>query len=162
MAHHKESAYNEGDMGSILVSGRSPGGGHGNPLQYSCHENPMYIWKDNMTPEDELPRSEGVQYAIGGKGGQLRICLQCRRPQFDSWVKKISWRRDRLPTPVFWPGEFHGLYSPWGHKELDTTEWLSLSLFRKNEADWSKHKWHSVVDVSGGESKVRCCKNNIA
>ena len=34
-----------------------------------------------------------------------------------------------LPTPVFWPGEFHGLYSPWGRKELDTTERLSLSLF---------------------------------
>ena len=28
------------------------------------------------------------------------------------------------PTPVFWPGEFHGLYNPWGHKESDTTEWL--------------------------------------
>ena len=28
--------------------------------------------------------------------------------------------------PVFWPGEFHGLYSPWGHKESDTTERLSL------------------------------------
>ena len=27
-----------------------------------------------------------------------------------------------LPTPVFWPGKFHRLYSPWGHKELDTTE----------------------------------------
>ena len=27
--------------------------------------------------------------------------LQCRRPQFDSWVRKILWRRDRLPTPVF-------------------------------------------------------------
>ena len=26
-----------------------------------------------------------------------------------------------LPTPVFWPREFHGLYSPWGHKELDMT-----------------------------------------
>ena len=26
------------------------------------------------------------------------------------------------PLPVFWPGEFHGLYSPWGHKELDTTK----------------------------------------
>ena len=25
-------------------------------------------------------------------------------------------------TPVFWPGEFPGLYSPWGHKESDTTE----------------------------------------
>ena len=32
---------------------------------------------------------------------QLRICLQCRRPWFDSWVRKILWRRDRLPTPVF-------------------------------------------------------------
>ena len=29
---------------------------------------------------------------------------------------------ERLTTPVFWPGEFHGLYSPWDHKELDTTE----------------------------------------
>ena len=27
-----------------------------------------------------------------------------------------------LPTPVFWPGEFHGLYSPWGCKQLDTKE----------------------------------------
>ena len=44
------------------------------------------------------------------------------------WTGKIPWRRERLPTPVFWPGEFHGLYSPWGHKELDTTEWLSLPL----------------------------------
>ena len=31
-----------------------------------------------------------------------------------------------LATPVFWPGEFHGLHSPWGHKESDTTERLSL------------------------------------
>ena len=31
-------------------------------------------------------------------------------------------RRKRLPAPVFWPGEFHGLYSPQGCKELDTTE----------------------------------------
>ena len=41
---------------------------------------------------------------------------------------KIPWRRERLSTPVFWPGEFHGLYSPWGCKESDTTEGLSLSL----------------------------------
>ena len=31
----------------------------------------------------------------------------------DPWVWKIPWRRERLPTPIFWPGEFHGLYSPW-------------------------------------------------
>ena len=36
----KESACSKGDLGSIPGSGRSPGGGHGNPLQYSCLENP--------------------------------------------------------------------------------------------------------------------------
>ena len=38
-----------------------------------------------------------------------RILLQCGRPGFDPWVGKIPWRRERLPTAVFWPGEFHGL-----------------------------------------------------
>ena len=37
----KESACNAGDLGSIPGLGRSPGGGHGNPLHYSCLENPM-------------------------------------------------------------------------------------------------------------------------
>ena len=37
----KASAYNVGDLGSIPGSGRSPGEGNGNPLHYSCLENPM-------------------------------------------------------------------------------------------------------------------------
>ena len=41
-----------------------------------------------------------------------RICLQCGRPEFDPWVRKIPWRRKWLPIPIFWPGEFCGLYSP--------------------------------------------------
>ena len=36
----KESTCNAGNLGSIPGLGRSPGGGHGNPLQYSCLENP--------------------------------------------------------------------------------------------------------------------------
>ena len=40
-----------------------------------------------------------------------RIHLQCGRPGFDPWVGKIPWRRESLPTPVFWPGEFYGLLS---------------------------------------------------
>ena len=40
---------------------------------------------------------------------------------------KIPWRRERLPTPVFWPGEFQWLYSPWACKESDMAEQLSLS-----------------------------------
>ena len=37
----KASVYNAGDLGSIPGSGRFPGEGNGNPLQYSCLENPM-------------------------------------------------------------------------------------------------------------------------
>ena len=50
------------------------------------------------------------------------------RPGFNPWVGKIPWRRERLRTPVFWPAEFHGLYIPWGCKESNRTEQLSLSL----------------------------------
>ena len=50
-----------------------------------------------------------------------------RETEFDPWGGRIRSRRERLPTSVFWPGEFHGLYSPWGRKESDTTERLSLS-----------------------------------
>ena len=49
------------------------------------------------------------------------------RGEFDPWVRKIPWRRAWQATLVFLPGEFLGQrslvgYSPWGHKELDTTE----------------------------------------
>ena len=60
----KESVCNVGDLGSRPGLGRSPGGGYGNPLQYSCLKNP-----------------HGQSSLVG--------------------------------------------YSPWGHKELDTTEQLS-------------------------------------
>ena len=70
-----------------------------------------------------------------------RIYLQCKRCRFDPWVRKSTWRRAWQPTPVFLPGEFHGHrslvgYSPWGLKELDTTEWRTLTTF------WGKN--HSL------------------
>ena len=53
----------------------------------------------------------------------------------DPWDGEIPRRRERLATPAFWLGEFHGLYSPWGHKESDTTGRLSLSLCAKHCKD---------------------------
>ena len=52
---------------------------------------------------------------------------------FSPWVRKIHWRREWQPTPVFLPGEFCGQrilvgYSSWGCKELDTTKQLTISL----------------------------------
>ena len=70
--------------------------------------------------------------------------MQRWRPGFDPWVGKILWRRELQPTPVFLLGEFHRErslvgYSPWGHKELDTTEWLTQKL----------GTWASVVEAHG-------------
>ena len=54
----------------------------------------------------------------------------------ETWVGKIPWGRERLPTPVFWPGEFHGLCRPWGCKESYMTERLPLSRHRLPSVHW--------------------------
>ena len=71
----------------------------------------------------------------------VKNLLQCGRPRLDPWVRKIPWRREWQPTPVFLPGESHGQrslagHSPWGCKELDLAEWLKLSL--KDALIWNK------------------------
>ena len=111
----KESTCKVGDPGSIPGSGRSTGEGIGYPLQYS--------WASLV--------AQPVKY----------LPAMRERPGFRPRVGKIPWRRERLSTPVFWPGEFDGLYSLWGRKELDRTERLSLSVtanrsLLKSTAEW--------------------------
>ena len=52
----------------------------------------------------------------------------------ETWVSSVDWEdpleKGRLPTPVFWSGKFHGLFSPWGCKDSDITEQLSLHFRR--------------------------------
>ena len=67
-----------------------------------------------------------------------------KRHGFNPWVGKIPWSKKWHPTPVFLPGKFHGQwsltgYSPWGCKDLDTTEWLSTSS--KWDVLGSKSRW---------------------
>ena len=83
----------------FLGSGRSAGEGIGDPLQYS--------WASFVA--------------------QLVKNLPVMR---ETWVQSLGWEDtlEKIPIPVFWPGEFHGLCSPWGHKESDTTEPLSLMI----------------------------------
>ena len=89
-------------------------------VNFSCINKNM--WYTHTVEYYSALKKEGLPLWLSWQ----RIYQQCGRPGFDPWVGKIPWRRERLPTPVFWPGEFHGLYSPWGCKELDTTEWLLL------------------------------------
>ena len=51
----------------------------------------------------------------GGSAGKESTCNAGNLCSI-SWVGKIPRQRERPPTPVFWPGEFHGLYRPWGCK----------------------------------------------
>ena len=85
----KETACNAGDPGSIPGAGRSAGEGIGYPLQY--------FWASLMA--------------------QLGKNLPAVH---ETWVQSLNWEdpleKGKLPTPVFWPGEFHGLYRLWGHK----------------------------------------------
>ena len=65
-----------------------------------------------------------------GSDGKESAC-SAGKPGFTPWVRKMPW--EWLPAPVFLPGEFQEQrslvgYSPWGHKESETTEWLSLYL----------------------------------
>ena len=67
----------------------------------------------------------GMHSLFGGSDG--RVCLQCRRTRLDHWVRKVPWKRERQPIPVFLPGESHGQrslagYSPWDFLESDRTE----------------------------------------
>ena len=95
----KESAYNAGDPGSIPGSGRSPGEGVGYPLQYSWNSFVAQLVKT-------LPAT------------------------WDTWVRTLGWKdplekgKSTHSSILAW--RIPWLYSPWGGKESDTTERLSL------------------------------------
>ena len=90
----------------------SPGGGHGDPLQYS-----------GQWPQDKL-LDFGLPQSFSGKESACNMGDLGSVPG----LGRSLWRRERLPTPGFWPGESHGLYHAWDCRELDTTEPLSLHL----------------------------------
>ena len=72
----------------------------------------------------------------GSDSKESTIRLQCKKPKFDSWVRKIPWRRKWQPTPVFLPGGFHGQriltgYKIWSSKELDMTEQTTHRMWKE-------------------------------
>ena len=93
-------------------------------------------WNDEQMEGTELGRvlKEGF---LGGSDVKNPPAMQ--ETWLDLWVGKILWRREWLPTPVFWSGEFHGQrslagYSPWGCKELDMMTEATFT-FLKEESD---------------------------
>ena len=127
----KESTCNAGDPGSVPGSGRSPGEGIGYPLQCSWTFLVAQLVKNPLV-------------------------------MWETWIWSLG--REELPEKekatqyrVFWPGEFHGLYSPRDHKESEMTE--QLSLFNCFSCEWNqlffswniifswKNNWQPVVNL---------------
>ena len=59
------------------------------------------------------------------------VCRQCRRPEFDPWVRKIPWGKEWLPTPVFLPGEFHEQESSAVHRSIHCADGTKLCFIER-------------------------------
>ena len=134
------------DETSIPESGRSPGEGHGNPLQYSCLENIMsrgawlavvywvaksWIWlkQQQHTHTHTLSLSLSLIWAFQVASGKESVyqCRRHRRCRFDPWVRTIPWSRKWQLTPVFVPGEFQGQRSLVGTIYWFAENWHDLA-----------------------------------
>ena len=76
-----------------------------------------------------------VVYITSQVAQTIKNLPQCRKPGFDPWVRKITWRWEWQFTPVFLPEECHGQrslagHSPWGHKESDNTNTFTFMVYR--------------------------------
>ena len=112
----------------------------------------ILAWKIPWMVEPGRLQSMGSQ-RVGHDWATSLSLSQCRRPGFNSWVRMTSWRRERLPTPVFLPGEFHEQrslagFSPWSCIESDITEQLILSLSYimviNTQPKITKHTTHKI------------------
>ena len=135
--------------------------GHGIEVSLAAILLSVFLWKKR--------HSEGFPRWLSGK----RICLPTQESQ-ETLVQSLN-REDPLekgmqPTPVFLPGESHGQErlagcNPWGHKELDTTEWLNwtsgkggprgapMSLLDTNRQTGSPSVSRSSCDHEGSSEK---------
>ena len=81
-----------------------------------------------LTPRSERSPEEGIDYPLQYSWASVVAQLIKNPPATqETWVWLLGYEdplEKGIPTPVFWPGKFHGLYSPMGCKELDTTEQL--------------------------------------
>ena len=104
-----------------------------------------------------IKETQGFPGALRGKEPASQ-CRRCKKSRFNPWVGKIPWRRAWQPTPVFLPGESYGQrslagYSPWGCKESEMTERLSMNTHGKGVSHFhlSNHLLLSEIQKQADE-----------
>ena len=113
-------------------------------LLFCCFQNSFFVfdfWQFNYNVSwcSTFP-VQPVWSPLGFPGGLDGKESACNVGDLDSvsGLGRYPGEGNWLPTPVFWPGEFHGQrslvhYSPWGRRDLDMTGWLLLTFFRLHE-----------------------------
>ena len=127
------SAGDGRDAGSVPGWGGSPGGGHGNSLQYSCLKNPMdrgACWATVHRVTKSQTRLKwlsthacglvGPPWWLSGKKSAYQ-CRRHRRHGFHPWTEKIPWRRKAAHSSILaweipWTEEPGGLQSTWSQR----------------------------------------------
>ena len=85
------------------------------------------------------PAGEGIGYPLQYPWASLMVQTVKNLPaMWETWVRKIPWRRKWQPAPEFWPGESHGQrslvgYNLWGHNQSNKTKQLSLHLKKQRQ-----------------------------
>ena len=85
--------------------------------------------------------------------------IRCRSPGDLGWEDTLE--REQ-PTPVSWPGEFHGLYSPWGHKESDTTKQLKKKKSFRLYPIWDQYFYRRLESFIGLDSEIRILRQMLS
>ena len=111
-------------------------------------ETPAQLMCVELLPKEAVPTS-----SPSWKIGLCRVCLQCRI-QFDPWVQKVPWRRDKLPTPVFldFPGGSDGKESTCNEGDLGLIPGLGRSPGEGMAAHSSILAW---TEEPGGLQSMR-------
>ena len=113
-------------------------------------------WGRNMLAG--LKKSKEASVGLPCGWDSKRIYVQCRRPRFNPWVRKIPWRRKWQPTPVFLPGRIPWTEEPDGLLSMGSQKsriWLSNQNFHSQggQCGWGREskRWDS-----GGNKTCLC------
>ena len=115
-----------------------------------------------MIPGSGRCAGEGIGYPLQYSWASL-VAQLVKNPlaMRETWVRSLGWEdpleKGKATTPVFQPGEFHGLYSPWGHKESDSfTHRAPLTCLERVSSALHFHQYsvlvHDIVGMAGDGS----------
>jgi len=170
----KESACNAGDMGSIPGLGRSPGGGHSNPLQYSCLENPVdrKSWwavihriakSQTRLRQPNTHAHLPIQYHFHSRCMGVYVCVQSLSQDRVSVGRWKIWEMDdgeSCSTIYLYiePLKMYSLFSRWVMSDSFVTLWTvahkaSLSMGLPVQEYWSRLPFPSPGDLRDPQIK---------